>query len=288
MWRIKDWTTNTLLSLRLWVFIKFKPRKFDGVNNEIEKEGWLLTFSDEFNDEELDRDKWLTHSYDGLRYHPGNIYSNNKAPDEYLADDYNTIDNGILKQKATDIPKEVHHIDWEGKDWGKWTIPYKCGKIDSSKSFEQKYGYFEIRSKQPSQPGHWTAFWLASVHAWPPEIDVYEIYTGKKNGKGISQFSSNFHWIPQPNKKSKARSHRVKDTSKGFHLYAVEWNEKGFKIYYDNLLVRVFSNPETIKEFKHPMHIIINNGIDVRPSNGVKGAEFPTYHEVDYIRAYKK
>lgn len=287
MWRLKDFIVNILLDVRLWFLITFKPSRFN-VINEIEKEGWDLAFNDEFDGEELDLEKWLPKSYDGYNFHPGNIYHKNKAPDEYLNETYNDIENGVLKQKATNIPKEVHHIDWNGKDWGKWTIPYQCGKIDSSISFEQQYGYFEIRSKQPNQPGHWTAFWLASVHAWPPEIDIYEIYTGKKRNKGFKSFNSNFHWLPEPNKKSKAKTHSTLNNANEFQTYAVEWDPKYFKIYYNNLLVRQFTNPETLKEFKHPMHIIINNGIDVRPDRNVNKAEFPSYHEVDYIRAYKR
>ena len=287
MWRIKDFVINTLLSIRLWFYIKFRPNKLI-IINEIEKDGWVLTFNDEFDDAKLDRNKWLPKPYYGYNFHPGNIYNDNKAPDMYLNEDYNIIENGILKQKATNIPKEVHHIDWNGKDWGKWTIPYQCGSIDSSISFEQKYGYFEIRSKQPNQPGHWTAFWLASVHAWPPEIDIYEIYTGKEKNKGFKSFNSNFHWLPQPNKKDKVKTHSTLNNANEFHTYAVEWDPKYFKIYYNNLLVRPYTNPETLKEFKYPMHIIINNGIDVGVGRNADKAVFPTYHEVDYIRAYKR
>jgi len=36
------------------------------------------------------------------------------------------------------------------------------------------------------------------------------------------------------------------------------------------------------------MHIIIGNQIDAGKDRNLKEAEFPTYHEVDYVRAYKK
>jgi len=288
MWRVSDWFTNLALDIRLFYYVHFKKSRFNNVINDLDKEGWELTFNDEFDQGELDRTKWRTDSYFGLRYHPGNIESENKAPDEYLSDTNFEFDGSILKQVVTNEPKEIHHIDWNGKDWGKWTIPYQTGKLDSSPSFEQHYGYFEIRSKITNHPGHWPAFWLASTYSWPPEIDIYEIYTGKRKGKGIKRVESNFHWHRQPNKKSKVRGHKVLDSSKAFHLYAVEWSDKKFKIYYDNLLIRVFSNPETLKDFAYPMHIIISSGVDVNPENGIANAKFPTYHDVDYVRAYKK
>jgi beta-glucanase (GH16 family) len=286
MWFIKDFFINLFLDIRLWFYVKFKPSRFKNVVNEVDKEGWELTFNDEFDQGKLDRKKWRTDAYYGLRFHPGNIVDRGEAPDSYYGDNMFEFDGSIMKQKADDNPITINYVDWDGKDWGKYTIPYRIGQIDSSNSFEQKYGYFEIRSKNPSEPGHWTAFWLASKHAWPPEIDIYEIYTGKK--KGLKSFESNFHWNPSENKKMKVKGHKVLDVSEDFHLYAVEWNDKQFKIYYDNLLVRVFSNPETVKFFEHPMHIIINNGIDPREGRRLEDVKFPTYHEVDYVRAYKK
>jgi beta-glucanase (GH16 family) len=285
-WRIKDFFTNTFLDIRLWYFINFKTQKFINVNNQIEKEGWELTFNDEFDKGDLDREKWRTDAYYGLRFHPSNITEKNIAPDMYYADDAFDFENSIMKQKVEKTPIEIHYVDWDGRDWGNYTIPYRIGQIDSSKSFEQKYGYFEIRSKITDQPGHWPAFWLASTYAWPPEIDIYEIYTGKKNG--LNNFESNFHWNPSYKKRMKVKGHKVLDVSKNFHVYAVEWDEKGFKIYYNNLLVRVFSNPKAIKFFEHPMHIIINNGVDSREDRKLNESKFPTYHEVDYVRAYKK
>ena len=288
MWRIKDFIINTFLNIRLNFLIKFKPSRFKNDKSSVYKRGWELTFNDDFDEGKINLNRWRTDAYYGRRFHPGNIESKGKAPDEYLADDHFEFEGSILKQKVTDEPKTVHYIDWDGKDWGKWEIPYRVGKLDSSPSFEQQYGYFEIRSRITDQPGHWPAFWLASVHAWPPEIDIYEIYTGKKNGKGKKRFESNFHWMPTPNKKSKVKGHKVLDVSKDFHTYAVEWNKNCFKIYYDNLLVRKFSNPETLEEFKYPMHILISSGVDTDPTRNLLDAKFPTYHEIDYVRAYKR
>ena len=78
------------------------------------------------------------------------------------------------------------------------------------------------------------------------------------------------------------------NTESDFHLYACEWSEKSIKIYYDNLLVRVFYNKEALSYFDHPMFIIIGQGIDEGPGRGLDVANFPNYHEVDYVRAYKK
>ena len=287
MWILKDFFINLFLNIRLWLYLAFDSSRFKDVNNNIEKKGWQLTFHDEFNEKKLDREKWRTDKYYGLRYHPGNIYKNNQAPDQYCGDDMFEFTDSTIKQRAEKNPIEINHVDWGGDDYGNFTIPYRYGQLDSSNSFEQKYGYFEIRSKMPSEPGHWPAFWMVSKESWPPEIDIYEAYTGKKI-KGLVNFESNFHWGTSEVKKMNVKGHGVSNISKDFHIYAVEWSDKFFKIYYDNLLIRVFTNPEAINSFKYPMHIIIGNQIDAREGRGIEGAKFPTYHEIDYVRAYKK
>jgi len=287
-WKIRDWCTNALLAVRLWLYVTFKPKRFKILNEE-QKDGWDLTFSDEFNQGKLDRKKWRTDAYFGLRFHPGNIIDKGTAPDVYYGDNMFEFTNSTMKQMANNEPKDIKYVDWDGKDWGNYTIPYRIGQVDSSNSFSQKYGYWEIRSKITDQPGSWPAFWMVSTDNYPPEIDVYEIYTGRKRGK--KSFSSNFHWRKEPGdregkKLMNPKAHRVLDVSKDFHTYAVEWNDKCFKVYYDNLLVRVYSNPEAIKFFEYSMHVIIGNGIHVEQD--AHKAIYPTAHEVDYVRVYKK
>lgn len=284
MWKIKDGLTNFYLKIRLWVLVSLFKRKFDNITNDLDKSGWELTFNDEFDKGEIDKSKWRTDTYYGSRYHPGNIINNGEAPHSYFSEDTFIFEDSIMRQQVRKDPIEVEYIDWDGKNWGKYTIPYQIGQIDSSISFEQKFGYFEIKSRITSEPGSWPAFWLASKYSWPPEIDIYEIYTGKKKGEKI--FESNFHWIKGKDNKSKMKKHRVLNVSEGFNTYAVEWNEKGFKIFYNNLLVRVYTNPKVINFFEFPMHIIINNGVDV--DNKANESNYPTYHDVDYVRAYKK
>ena len=284
-WKTKDKITNFFLKIRLWILLRIKPSKFKNIINDQEKKGWEMTFNDEFDGKKLDKKKWIDHAYYGLRVHPGNITELNKAPDIYYTEDALEFTGNSMKQHILKEPTEFHYKDWDGKDWGTWTIPYKNGHIDSSKSFEQQYGYFEIRSKVYGGPGSWPAFWLFSQHHFSGEIDVYEMYTDRR---GMKVFESNFHWSTKREKDAERKHDVVKhDVAKlsDYHLYAVDWSEKGFKIYYDNLLIRVFTNPETIKYFQNKMHIII--GVGVEPQNVGQNEEF-SVHEVDYVRAYKK
>jgi len=288
MWKIKDWFRNAGLAIRLWFYVTFKSKKLNNDYKGDEKKGWDLTFFDDFNDTKLDYTKWRTDAYYGLRYHPRNILDKNIAPDVYYSNSNFEFTGNSMKQVVKKENVDVEYVDWDGINHGKYTIPYTVGQIDSSNSFSQKYGYFEIRSKITDQPGSWPAFWLASTENWPPEIDIYEIYTGRKRGK--KSFSSNFHWRNEKGDKTGTKHnlphrHKTYDVSEDFHIYACEWNEKGFKIYYDGVLVRVFTNPKAVAFFDYPMHIIINSAIHVE--QGPENAAYPNYHEVDYVRAYK-
>ncbi len=284
--KLKDWFINLFLNVRLWYFINLKNKKFINVNNDIKKEGWELTFNDEFDEGKLNKKKWRTDNYFGLRYHPINITEKSEAPDVYYGNNMFVFENSIMKQKTEYNPIKIKHVDWKGVDWGDYKIKYRAGQIDSSLFFKQRYGFFEIRSKITEEPGHWPAFWLASTYSWPPEIDVYEIFTGNK--KGLNIFESNLHWGDINNKKDKPIKHKVLNVSKDFNIYGLEWNRKKIKFYYNNILVRVVSDLNIIKEFKFPMHIIIGTGVDVRNGRGLENAKFPAYHEIDYVRAYKK
>lgn len=230
--------------------------------NPIEKEGWELTFNDEFNGDKLDKTKWRDSYYWGGRYNEGGL--NYYGENQFVFTDSSLI---IVAEKKTSK---------EGMD-------FTSGLIDCSPSFKQQYGYFEIRSKIPNSTAMIPAFWLVSTENWPPEIDVYEFYTNEPN-----RIKTNQHWLnKRKKKKMQPKGKKVKgNLSQDFHTYAVEWSEKKIKWYFDNK--RIKTSRRGVKYFTYKMHIIINsqlcndNGMDV--NDGV----YPNYNEIDYVRAYKR
>lgn len=231
--------------------------------NPIKKEGWKLTFNDEFNDKKLDYNKWQDYYYWGGRANPD-------AVNYYGKDQFQFSDSTLI-------------IVSEKKETEKG-YPYTSGMIDCNKSFKQKYGYFEIRSKNPKGTGHWPAFWLVSVEAWPPEIDIYEFYTNNPN-----VIHTNQHWKKnkEAKKKSQPKTYKMDvDASDDFHTYAIEWTAKKIKWYYDNKKIKTSRRGR--KHLKYPMHIIINNEVSDFKKMNLNEAIFPAYFEIDYVRVYKK
>ena len=275
--------TNFLLAIKLWFIVHITPGKLINTPSPIEKEGWQLTFNDEFDKGEVDYTKWRDYAYFGYRFHEGNIFKNGTAPDEYYAEDAFTFTDSTIKISTKRQDTEIEHIDWDGKNWGKFTIPYRVGHLESVDSFEQKYGYFEARIKFGGEPGHWDAWWLASKYAWPPEIDILERWSGKYR----ERFNSTLHWgkVEDGTKGAKGYKNKVKSTYQDFHIYSCEWNEENILIFYDGLLINKFKTP---KDFIHPMHLIINTGVSMSPKERLDEAMLPDYMEVDYVRAYTK
>ena len=244
------------------VFIYLIFIVFVGIaQNPIEKEGWELTFNDEFNNQQLDREKWIDHYYWGGRF-------NKDGLTYYGTDQFQFTDSTIkIVAEKKDNPEN---------------LPYTSGMIDCNQSFKQQYGYFEIRSKNPVGEGFWPAFWLVTTEKWPPEIDIYEFYTNTPN-----QISTTQHWLNKKGKKKmQPKSYKREDASKDFHVYAVEWSSKRIKWYYNHKKIR--SSRRGTKAMIYPMHIIINLEVSKVKGMDVTKAIFPNSLEVDYVRVYQK
>ncbi len=250
---------------RTWAF---RPHKLTGTPNSPEKEGWVLTFSDEFNAGKLDESKWSTLPYYGLRYHTGLPYQH------YCDDCFEFTDSTIRLPVKTDTTV----IDG-------MTFPYAVGFLDNSKVFDQQYGYFEIRCKIPSSVSTWPAFWLVSRHSWPPEIDIFEFYTSHTQVR----LCSNYHWKDSTGRKksiSDETKHIIPDPAADFHVYGCEWDETSIRWYFDNMLIREVK--QDTSEFRYPMHIIVNNAVLFDKALQKGRAEFPAWFEVDYVRAWQR
>lgn len=240
--------------------------------NPVQKPGWVLVFHDEFNDSILDREKWDTkfHWDEGTNHNGRYMHVN---PKEYYLDDFHDLTDSTIRLKCDTVNLKFDDLEFN----------YGCGLLDCSKSFEQRLGYFEIRSRNPASPGFWPAFWLISKYSWPPEIDIYEFYTSRPR-----RFTNTIHFKTDTGRGMEGRAYRVPNPSSDFHIYAVEWNENEVKWYFDNALVRTTSTK--VSTFTYSMHIIVNNAMEDPRSKKTKmnKAEFPGFLEVDYVRAYRK
>lgn len=117
-------------------------------------EGYTLEFSDEFNGNALDLEKW----------EPLAPYSQHYLNDEiecYEAEAV-IVHGGVCILRAEERPTSCGG-----------THTWRSGSITSRSTRSE--GYFEARIKMPLGKGMWPAFWLTSSKRWPPEWDILEI-----------------------------------------------------------------------------------------------------------------
>lgn len=272
---------NIFLKIRIWIICKLFPLSLNHQRTRNQKIGYKMTFFDDF--ETLDKKIWQDMPYYGFRYHPANIMEKNLEPFQYFDSGCVTVEKSILKLECNTNPIEIHHIEYDGKDWGKWKIPYRLGWLQTlPKTFSQKHGYFEIRSKAPNSGGTWPAFWLASTEAWPPEIDIFEIYTSDSKKRS----TSSIHWGKEPKHPMNTGGYTTLDLSENFSVFGCEWSEKYIKIFYGGWLVRIFPTPD---DFNYEMNIIINNGVETDEFGKNRDQIIsPNYFEVDYVKVWRK
>ena len=152
---------------------------------------------------------------------------------------------------------------------------YTSGLITTQPSFQQTYGYFEMRAALPRGKGLWPAFWLLPADlSWPPEIDVMESIGDP--GKV---------YVTAHSKTGKAKGIEIQVSDSGFHTYAVAWDAKSLVWYVDGVEAGRQATPSDLNK---PMYMLANLAMGGDWA-GVPDATtpFPTTYAIDYIRAYR-
>jgi beta-glucanase (GH16 family) len=157
--------------------------------------------------------------------------------------------------------------------------PYISGLITTEGVFAQRYGYFEISVDLPAGQGLWPAFWmLGQDHSWPPEIDVLEMLGHDPTTLYVGTHST--ATTPQ----GMTRSHKVADTSTGFHTYGVRWAPDTLTFYFDGAEI---SKRATPSDMHKAMYMLANLAVGGSwPGNPDATTTFPAEMKIDYIRAY--
>lgn len=170
-------------------------------------------------------------------------------------------------------------------------IPYSVGVVNTFHSNNFTYGYFAVRSKNPTGPATWPAWWLTGKNNWPPEIDIFEMY-GKANGKSVSTQTMTVHTgkVETHTKQMMMKKIRVsEDTDTAFHIYACLWTPKKIDFYTDGIKVKSIRFNRWMAQFlKEPMFLVLNNGLENTYipqliESGNKTSDF----QVDWVQVYQ-
>ena len=282
---------------------------------------WVLTFSDEFNGETLNANKWAKEY--GLDTYcivdnpppPGTpTYCNRSNNDEknWYVDESPQVEAGVLKLVAS--KNDCSGDGLPDRNYAPYTcanFPYLSGMVSTHDRFSQLYGYFEARIKSINGQGFWPSFWLIPQlpplpnptvgYFWPPEIDIMENKGQVPNEIYMTQHYSGVYPLPSSKLNNwtygghEGAVFNGPDYSAGFHTYAVEW-QPGLVIWYIDGIEHfrsIFNTPPgTINQpdYSGEMHLILNLAVGgvfvdhLLPPDQL----LPATMEVDYVHVYQK
>jgi beta-glucanase (GH16 family) len=183
-----------------------------------------------------------------------------------------------------------------------YNYQYTTAQIIST--IKYKYGYFEIRSKMPSNLGSSDGanFWLYGNTGHYNELDIFEFQSNLP-----SSCPTNFHWGNAGDPQSEPENFRSKgeyitsstcmnNLKNSFHTYGIDWQPDKITWYMDNKPIRTLTTllynsnmVDIASEIYAPMAIIADVAYRFG-ANNLTGypANFIDKFNIDYIRVYDK
>jgi beta-glucanase (GH16 family) len=273
------------------------------------KTDWVLVWSDEFDGDRLDPEKWDTDIGNGFfdyRTHQWIAGWGNEELQYYTAEPANlTVRDSLLTIRA--VKESLHGC-------GYTSARIKSRKRSGEPLFAKQYGRFEFRAKVPSGKGLWPALWLLPQDdrygGWAAsgEIDVFEIVGEKPTEQlGSIHFGATF-----PARELVTHTHPLPDGGSvgDWHVYAVEWEPGEIRWETDGLLWATqsfwWSSSQLVEgqgvpaaraadlnpwpaPFDQPFYLLMNVAVGGNfPGLPNPQTAFPAELVVDYVRVYDR
>ena len=242
-----------------------------GSNNKefVNKDGWKLIWSDEFNYHGLpDSTKWNFNV-------GGNGWGNNEKQYYTEKDKSNAI---VAKGVLTIIVKKQKKENRE----------YTSARLLTKGRFDFKYGRIEARAKVPSAIGTWPAVWMLGADidqiGWPAcgEIDILE-----HRGIELNKMYGTLHYPNHAGANGNGKTKVIENATTSFHVYAVEWDAKALNFFIDDSLYHTVANSDSIP-FNHNFFVLINLALGGNFGGEIDKQFAVSKFTIDYIRVYQK
>jgi beta-glucanase (GH16 family) len=225
---------------------------------EIPVRGYSLFWSEEFNGNALNRQKW---NYRG-------IGKRNDAFNSEKAVRLNGKGQLVIESRMSGDSILAGIIDTQGK-------------------LETRYGYFECRASLHKNPGIWVGFWLQSHqntdHSSPEkngaEIDIFEYAPHNR----VNDVAHALHYGGY------GPTHRIFGpfyspllaSPDNFHVFGLEWTPGSYTIFVDGK--KMYTTDTLISRVQQFLVLSLEA---IRPPLDIK--KLPDRFVVDYVRVYKK
>jgi hypothetical protein len=219
-------------------------------------QSWQLVWHDEFNGATLDPSRWDAPEYErrGHLWRAANAYLDGKG-------------NAILETSKVGDRYASPCIRTKGK-------------------FEKAFGYFEMRCRLPTEPGHWSAFWLYNDSVGKvgdegrdgTEIDIME--WPYRDGRVPLTLHWDGYGKEHKSEGSVAQQSAVLDGQ--FHTFALWWTPTEYVFYIDSVEVW---RTRAGGVCQVPLYVKLSE--EIGPWAGeITKAALPDRFVVDYVRVY--
>jgi len=274
---------------------------------------WLedfdLVFSDEFNGESIDPNRWQTR----LTWGDGRIINGEQQyfvnPQDRPDFGYNpfTFTGESMIINAVPIPDEIRRnlppVCDEVDPFGVDRCEFLSGALSTHDRFQFIYGYTEGRFKVSGAPGALSSFYLYHRYAGgegdtpglyhAPEIDIVE-YLGE-NPFGDEDAFQTYHFGDPNTRITRSAPTMITKRPDGgiyadgeWHTYGVLWEPQLVIWYIDGVEVKRIFGPQVSRQ---PMNIVnyLVAGSAWAPTPDITDESlFPLQFEADYIRVYQR
>ncbi len=259
--------------------------------NPVEKPGYILEFSDEFDEPVLDTRKWLPF------YLPHWSSRAQSAPNYSLQNNHLILQ--ITEQQQPWCPAFDGEVKCSSIQTGQFSGPpgssvgqhrFNPANIvreaqENVRTYTPQYGYFEMRAKAvKSLPNH-VALWMIGyedAQERSGEIAVFEIMgayiqpSSSRVGHGVRRWAD-------PLLEDAFYEDFFPIDAAQFHIYAVEWLPTHLDFYIDNQRIKTIPQSPN-----YPMQFMLSiYELPVHVSESDPSQTYPKEFVIDYFRAYQ-
>src|SRR5690554_3893587 len=265
--------------------------------------GWELVWSDEFDGESIDRDKW---TYETNCWGGGNnelqCYTD-RATNSFLRDG-----SLVIRAQQEEFTGPAEPLEWGG-DPGEATLPHTSARLRSTDDAAWTYGRIEIGAKVPGGQGIWPAIWMMpqdSVYGdWAAsgEIDIFEaVNLGTEPEPTTVHGTLHYGGLWPDNVYSGTGYALPTAPQEQFHTYAIEWSHGEIRWFVDDVHFATqtsagwYSQPDWPRAsvltegqpFDQNFHLLLNVAVGGDwPGSPDADTVFPAEMEVDFVRVWE-
>lgn len=250
---------------------------------------YKLVWADEFNrDGRPDPNNWV--------YERG--FVRNEELQWYQPENAH-CENGLLIIEGRRDRKPNPSYEAGSNSWrrNRQYIEYTSACLKTPGLHSWTFGRFEMRARIDTRPGLWPAFWtLGSARSWPGcgEIDIMEYYRGMLLANAC--WAGQRRWVGiWDDLKKPITEFGDPEWSSKFHVWRMDWDPEGIKLYVDDQLLNTIELSKTINQtpdganpFHEPHYILLNLAIGGTNGGDPSATTFPSRYEIDYVRVYQK